>query len=165
MHMIELDFKEPETFKTPDGQEWAIYPLKVKNMRYVALFTKLHNEYTELRQAGKIDEANNLLFGNIDDEEEDPENEKSMVGFSNKMVDLAVKNVENEENFPEKYRHGEQLLSLCAIIVKVTTNLNPKAVKEAMGEEGPFPLKDSSDKPEETSTPSKKSRRKRKTKS
>jgi len=168
MHMNRLNFRKPETFKTPDGQEWIINPLKVKDMRYVAQFTKLHGEYTELRKAGKFDEANNLLYGNVDNEEDDPENEKSMVGFSNKMVDLAVKNIKTGDKFPEEYRLGEELLSLCAKIVEITTNPNPKAakaVKELMSEDGPFPLKDSSDKPVPTSMPSKKSRKKRKKKS
>jgi hypothetical protein len=137
--MIELDFREPETFKTPDGSEWIVSPLFTKDMPLVAEFEELSREQVRLGKEGKREEINKLVFN-------------EMPALVNKMIDKSIVNKDNGELLPEEYRTPyTMLINIATVIIRVTNGPIPT-------NEGGTPLeirKSSSAKSKPTSTPSK----------
>ena len=80
--MIELDFREPETFKTPDGQEWIINPLTTRKMPLVHDFIRLYDERKGLEF--ESDEFKQINF-------------VELVEISEEIVKAGIKNKENKD--------------------------------------------------------------------
>lgn len=137
--MIELDFKEPETFKTPDGEEYVINPLDTGDMKILLQFLDLNDQQDKLKSEGKLKELNKLVYVDL-------------VNKANELVDKSIVNKNNGELLPEKYRKPYiHLVKLCNIIVRETIGR-----KDGEGGDNPLELpQKSSNKSGETSTPSK----------
>jgi len=137
--MIELDFKEPETFKTPDGEEYIINPLDTGDMKILLQFLDLNDQQDKLKSEGKLKELNKLVYVDL-------------VNKANELVDKSIVNKNNGELLPEKYRKPYiHLVKLCNIIVRETIGR-----KDGEGGDNPLELpQKSSNKSGETSTPSK----------
>lgn len=106
--MIELDWKPIETIQTPDGTTYQVRPLLVKDMKLLLQFTEFNKRQIELKEAGKLDELNKLVY-------------EDMMTVANKLVDKSIINQANGETLPDEYRAPfTQLIKLCMIIVKET---------------------------------------------
>ncbi len=107
--MIELDFREPETFKTPDGQEWIINPLTTRKMPLVHDFIRLYDERKGLEF--ESDEFKQINF-------------VELVEISEEIVKAGIKNKENkDEAFPEKYTTQGKLFQMALLVCDVTTDI------------------------------------------
>jgi len=127
--MLELDFKEPETFKTPDGQEWVINPLPTKDIKIIFRFIELNDEMKALKKNGETAKANKLIFGTEEDE-----NVPSVVELTEQIIDLSVHNVEDEETLlPSKYRTVKKLIQLASNVAVVTMDLSQEDIARAGG--------------------------------
>jgi hypothetical protein len=146
--MIELDFREPETFKTPDGEEWIITPLEVEDTPLIFKFQKLYTHLLKIKEKKDHESVNELIFGNEKSKKE------SLISFSDILIDKSIKNEKNEK-LPLKYRKRKHMIMLGGLIVKETMGVTQSDLNNG----GDIPLelqKKSSSKSRPTSTPSKK---------
>lgn len=64
--MRTIEFKELETFKTPDGQEWVVKKLRTKVMKdKISLFIDYQNEMTEYQENNDNYNTNKLIYNKI----------------------------------------------------------------------------------------------------
>lgn len=109
--MIELDFKEPETFKTPDGEEWIINPLDTVDMKLIVKLTSLDSKQRKLQSEGKIEELNEVVYG-------------ESVDFSNEIIDKSIVNKKTGELLPGQYRKPyTRLVELVKLVVNETVGI------------------------------------------
>lgn len=147
--ILELDFKELEQFKTPDGEVYEINPLDVKDIRIVFEFLQAQDELKAIKETNDTLKANALIFGNKEMEE------PSMIELANSIIDKSITNTETGDLLPKKYRTAKKLLQLSGHVAIATMDLNNQDIERAGG--NPLELqKMLSDKSKETSSPSKK---------
>lgn len=64
--MRTIEFKEAETFKTPDGQEWVVKKLRTKVMKdKISLFIDYQNEMTQYQENNDNYNTNKLIYDKI----------------------------------------------------------------------------------------------------
>jgi len=149
--MIELDFKEPETFKTPDGEEYIINPLNVEDIKLLFKFMEYEEELKKLQKDGHKKNAQNLIYGS-DEEDREP-----MVTLAEQIINKSIKNIETGEPLPKKYQTIKKLIQLSGYVAVATIDVNKEDIRE--GEDIPLEVKRMlSGVSKETSTPSKKKR-------
>lgn len=138
--MIELDFREPESFKTPDNEEYIINPLNTEDMKLLLQFIDLNDQQDKLKAEGKTKELNKLVY--ID-----------LVNKANELIDKSIINKNDGKLLPEQYRKPYiHLIKLCNIVVRETIGNNNTGESDI-----PLELQNkSSNKSGETSTSSKK---------
>jgi hypothetical protein len=125
--MLELNFKEPETFKTPDGTVWTINPLKRRDLKRLHRFTALNEKLQKLKEEGRTDEANTLIFG----KDEDDDQEETLLKITDEIIDLSITNDKGEQ-FPEIYRRQiTKTMELCVLVINASVD-SPKG-KEGDG--------------------------------
>lgn len=122
-----LEFKEPETFTTPDGNTYIINPLPTRAMKTIFKFIELNNQQQEYIKNGEKDKVNELVYG-------------PLVELVEEIVDKSVKNVENGEPLSEKYRTLGKLIEICNQVVISTVDANPEMAKQMEEEAGGNPL-------------------------
>jgi hypothetical protein len=106
--MIELDWKPIETIQTPDKETYQVKPLLTRDMKLLLQFTEFNKRQAELKEEGKLDELNKLVY-------------EDMMTVANKLVDKSISHATTGEPLPEQYRAPfTQLIKLCMIIVKET---------------------------------------------
>lgn len=121
--MIELDFKEPETFKTPDGEEYIVNPLETGDMKLIAKLTSLDSKQRKLQEEGKIEELNQTVYD-------------ESVKLSNEIIDKSIVNKKTGELLPDTYRTPyTRLVKIVKIVVDETVGLGGES-----GGEGGNPL-------------------------
>lgn len=121
--MIELDFKEPETFKTPDGEEYIVNPLETGDMKLIAKLTSLDSKQRKLQEEGKIEELNQTVYD-------------ESVKLSNEIIDKSIVNKKTGELLPDTYRTPyTRLVKIVKIVVDETVGLGGES-----GGEGDNPL-------------------------
>lgn len=138
--MIELDFREPESFKTPDGQEWIVKPLPTVDMKMVVEFAVMEDKQKELQKQGKTKEMLKVIY---DD----------MLGLANKLVDKSIVNKETGDKLSQEWRTPYlKLVQIARIVISESVG-NP----DQSGDGIPLELPANSSKSSgATSTPSKK---------
>jgi hypothetical protein len=140
--MIDLDYKEYETFKTPDKEEWLIKPLLTEDMKMVLKFTDLNDQQVKLKEQGKNKELTELIY--ID-----------LVKIANELIDKSVVNKKTGEVLSIEWRTPYiNLIKLASLVIQTTVG-NTDNIKE----DGEIPLElpqKSSEASGGTSTPSKK---------
>ena len=118
-----LVFKEPETFKTPDGEEYVILPVQVDDM---PLFFKIANKRTELYQ-NELKEAKKKAKKakkELDEDKVDIPIEiflKECGEDLTILIDKTVLNIKNGEPVPLKYRNPGNVLHWMFSIMAITT--------------------------------------------
>lgn len=121
--MIELDFNEPETFKTPDGEEYIVNPLETGDMKLIAKLTSLDSKQRKLQEEGKIEELNQTVYD-------------ESVKLSNEIIDKSIVNKKTGELLPDTYRTPyTRLVKIVKIVVDETVGLGGES-----GGEGGNPL-------------------------
>lgn len=121
--MIDLDFKEPETFKTPDGEEYIVNPLETGDMKLIAKLTSLDSKQRKLQEEGKIEELNQTVYD-------------ESVKLSNEIIDKSIVNKKTGELLPDTYRTPyTRLVKIVKIVVDETVGLGGES-----GGEGGNPL-------------------------
>jgi len=109
--MIELDFREIESFRTPDGEEWLINPLDTVDMKLIAKLTRLESKQRKLQKEGKVEELNEIVYGDS-------------VDLSNELIDKSIVNKKTGELLPEQHRKPYiQLVELVKLVVNETVGL------------------------------------------
>lgn len=153
LFIIELDFKEPETFKTPDGNEWIINPLPVKDIKIIFQFIKFNEQLKKYQDEGDTDKSNELIYGKPD-ESEDWNKDNSLMGIGETIIDKAITNTKDPTIiFPSKYKTVKKLIQLSGHVAIATMDVNEAEIKEAGG--NPLEIQRMlSDKSKATSTPS-----------
>ncbi len=123
MARIDVDFNEPDTFKTPDGEEWAINPLRRRHRKKFTKFTNLNDQMTKLKKENRASEANRLLFG----EDEENEDEETILTIADNIIDLSIENIKTKEKLPEKYRlEISKVFELCTLVIKASSGKIPE---------------------------------------
>lgn len=139
--MIELDYKEYETFKTPDKEEWIIKPLQTEDMKMVLKFTDLNDQQVKLKDEGKNRELTELIY--ID-----------LVKIANELIDKSVFNKKTGDVLNKEWRTPYiNLIKLASLVIQTTVGTSDNSG------EGDTPLElqvKSSEASGGASTPSKK---------
>lgn len=157
--MLELDFREPETFKTPDGQEYVINPLDVKDVKIIFKFIELNERLQKIKNKSKnkkqdvknTSEANSIIYGKEGNEE------PSLAELAEEIINKSIKNIESGDQLPKRYHTIKKLIQLSGHVAVATIDMNKEDIERAGG--NPLELQRMlSDKSEPTSTPSKKKR-------
>lgn len=147
--MLELDFKELQTFKIPEGDEYIINPLNVEDVKVLFQFMEYEDELKTLHKKKDKKKAHKLIYGSED------QKQKPMIELANIIVSKSIRRVDDGEPLPEKYRTVKKLIQLCGHVAMATMDLNESDLSQA----GDIPLevkKMLSDASGGTSTPSKK---------
>lgn len=123
--MVEINFRKKETFKTPDGEEYIINPLKRKNLKKLNKFVALNQRIDKLKIEGKGEEVNKLIFG----EDEENDDEETLLKVADDIIDLSIKNIKTKDPLPEEDRLGIDItIQLCLLIINASAgnikNLN-----------------------------------------
>lgn len=141
--MMELDFREPETFKTPDGTEYIVYPLQTRHI------ITIYRRY--LRKNREVEEYN----GN--DEEELTKLEDEVASLLEQLFKASIHNKKSgKPELPKREYLSSNIESkLVKKIIEITTGSRGDSPLE-MKEEKPSPRKKSSEKSKPTSSNSSK---------
>lgn len=133
--MFDISFEELETFKTPDGKEWIVNPLKRKDLKKLNRFTALNQKLQKYRKEDNMEEGNKLIYGI----KENDDKEETLLSVTDEIIDLSIEEVKTKEKFPEKYRRQVlKAIELCMLVVKVSTgNMTKK------GDDTPLQMSDS----------------------
>ncbi len=118
-----LVFKEPETFKTPDGGEYVVLPVQVDDMPV------LFNIIDKRTKASKKTKKNKK------DEDTGQEFIKACGADLQELIGRTVVNIKTGEPLPLKYRNPGNMIELMGKIMKITM---PNSSKEAEGEDTPL---------------------------
>lgn len=141
--MIEIDFKEIEEFKTPDGNIWIINPLKRRDLKKLNRFTTLNDQLQKYKREGKTVEANQLVYG-VDEENDE---EETLLKVTDEIIDISIKNKKDGSKFPEKYRRQiTKAMELCSLVIEASID-TPTRSKEG-GSDTPLQMKSSGTTPE-----------------
>ena len=137
--MLDISFKENETFKTPDGEEWTINPLRRKDLKKLNKFTSMNDQLQKLQKEGNSVEGNRLIYG----EDEDNDQEETLLSVTDEIIDLSITNKKGEK-FPEKYRRQiTKAMELCSLVVSASIDSPQKA---KTGDDTPLAMKSSGSK-------------------
>lgn len=103
-----LNFKEPETIQTPDGQTYEILPLPVKDMPLLLDFMDLQEKLN--------------LSDEATAEKKAKDNIELLLPPMSKMVVSSVKNKETGEPIPEKYLTLKNYIELATKVIIATSD-------------------------------------------
>jgi hypothetical protein len=106
--MIDLDYKEYESFKTPDKEEWIVKPLLTEDMKMVLKFTDLNDQQVKLKDEGKNKELVELIY--ID-----------LVKIANELIDKSVFNKKTGDVLTNEWRTPYiNLIKLASLVIQTT---------------------------------------------
>ena len=109
-----LVFKEPETFKTPDGAEYIILPVQADDMPVLFSITNKRNKLAKKKKTP------------INGEEFIKECGQDI----QELINKTVLNIKTGESLPLKYRQPTNVLDLMGRIMKITTIESNEPVEE-----------------------------------
>jgi hypothetical protein len=137
--MVNINFRKKETFETPDGEVWEINPLKRRHLKKLNRFIKLNTKLQELQKNGDVEAANKIIFG----EEEDNDEEETLLKIADDIIDLSIKNVKTGKELPEDYRlEISTTIELCTAVIQTSTG---KVKQSQNGDDTPLPTKKEND--------------------
>jgi len=112
--MIDLDYKEYETFKTPDKEEWLIKPLLTEDMKMVLKFTDLNDQQVKLKEQGKNKELTELIYVDL-------------VKLANELIDKSISNKKTGDLLSDEWRTPYiTLINLASLIIQNTVGTSSK---------------------------------------
>lgn len=114
-----LIFKEPETFKTPDGSEYVVLPVQVDDMPIMFNITNKREKLREtaFKEAKKKDKK-------VKKEDVEIRGEDFIMECGadiQKLITQTIINVKTGKPLPLKYRQMDNVLDLMGRIMKITT--------------------------------------------
>lgn len=155
--MYELEFKELETFETPEGKNYEVYPLRVEDMKLVYKFIEFNQE-----RLGKFIKKDNEEF--LEEDIKKIGNEvlyNDLIPICNEIIDKSVMEIGTGELLPHKYRTIQIVMELAAKAIIATTG----NTKKSNGRDIPLEQQQNpSNSSEGMSTPSRKKQKKTKKK-
>lgn len=116
-----LIFKEPETFKTPDGGEYVILPVQVDDM---PILFSIINKKDKLSKKKKQEDKDGVAFI-----------KECGVDLKN-LINKTIINTKTGESLPPKYQQPGNVIDLMGRIMRATM---PDSTKES-DEDGGIPL-------------------------
>lgn len=121
-----LIFREPETFKTPDGGEYVILPVQVDDMPILFSITNKRNKLKE-KAIAEAKKKNKIKKG-FDEEKVEVSGEDFIQECGSDIQNLITKTVlhtKTGEPLPLKYRQMTNMLDLMGKIMDITTIETP----------------------------------------
>ena len=116
--MLDILLNEPETFNTPDGRLWEINPLKRKDLVIMNKFTTINDKIQAMKKDGNTGAGNELVFGTGKAKED------TLIGVTDEIIDLSIREVNTGKRFPEEYRENiGKAIELCNYVIKATVGL------------------------------------------
>lgn len=155
--MRTIEFKELETFKTPDGQEWVVKKLRTKVMKdKISLFIDYQNEMMDYQKKDDNYNTNKLIYNKItplcdeiiDEGIADVEYFNEMKRYK-RLSDIEKETVTKpvKKNFVEledEYVTIKTKIDLVTAIIEATTGMSGNN----KGDDTPLPASNSEDKSE-----------------
>lgn len=119
-----LVFREPETFKTPDGSEYVILPVQVDDM---PILFSIINKKEKLSKKKKKEDKDGVAFI------------QECGGDLKNLINKTIINTQTGESLPPKYQQPGNVIDLMGRIMRATM---PDSSKEST--DGDTPLEQNS---------------------